>query len=278
MKSKLVAMFALLVATTAFADETTASKTASQEELGMDQKLARVYDLYRKGDSVSLKPSEMQMGIGLAYTTSNKETLGLRQSARTLTTQMFASRGIGDGMEISVAVPYIAQSQRVETPGTVLANSTVSGVGGPTIRFIDTLSTKEVSTTAIFSATLPTGKDTLSRNETHTSMGASWSKVLRPAFVSGGLTWERDWKSKVNGFGYNAGLGFFLNHALSVGGEIAGVVTLNPKVGMARDSTTVGIKVAYQTTPDFGIVGLVNIGVATDTPQATVGVTTYWRF
>ncbi|MDO8603815.1 MAG: hypothetical protein Q7K40_00145 [bacterium] len=277
MKVKLIAVCALLIVTTsALAEE--AIPVTNQDELGMDQKLARVYDLYRKGDTVSLKPSEMQMGVGVAYTTSNKETFGLRQSARTLSTQVFASRGIGSGMEVSVSVPYLAQSQRVETSSEALARNELYGIGDPTVRVMKILSTKEVSTTGILSVSLPWGKDELSRRETHTSLGASWSKVLRPAFITGGLTWERDWKSDVNGLGYNAGLGFFLNHALSVGGELSGVAVLNPKMGATRDSMALGLKVAYQTVPDFGVVVLTNFAVATDTPQSTIGVTTYWRF
>lgn len=275
MKAKLIAICVLLfVSISASAEE----PTINQDELGMNQKLARVYDLYRKGDAVSLKPNEMMMGVGMAYTTANTNTFGIQQSARALNTQVFASRGFGSGMEVSVSLPYIAQSQRVETAGTILESKNVSGFGDPTIRMMKMFQTKDVGTTGILSVTLPQGNSELSRKETHTSLGASWSKVLRPAFVTGGLTWERDWKSNTNGLGYNAGLGFFLNHALSVGGEVAGVVALNPKVGAVRDTTTLGIKVAYQTTPDFGVVVMTNFGVATDTPQSTIGVTTYWRF
>lgn len=275
MKAKLIAVCVLLfVAMSASAEETATNK----DELGMDQKLARVYDLYRKGDAVSLKPNEMMVGVGVAYTTANTDTFGIRQSARALNTQVFASRGFGSGMEVSVSLPYIAQSQRVEMAGTILESKNVSGFGDPTIRMMKMFQTKDVGTTGILSVTLPQGDSELSRKETRTSLGASWSKVLRPAFVTGGLTWERDWKSNTNGLGYNAGLGFFLNHALSVGGEVAGVIALNPKVGAVRDTTTVGVKVAYQTTPDFGVVVMANFGVATSTPQSTIGVTTYWRF
>jgi hypothetical protein len=276
MKSVTASFCALLVAASTCAEEVSTAHT--EGEIGMEQKLERVYDLYRKGDVVSLKKSETQVGVGIAYTTSNKEIFGLRQSGRSFSTQVIASRGIGAGMEVSVALPYMANSQRVETPDHVLSNITVSGIGDPTLRIIGALPTKEVSTTAIFAVTLPVGMKGLSRDEIHTSLGVSWSKVIRPAFVSGGLSWERDWKSDVNGLGYNAGVGFFLNHALSVGGEISGVIGIDPKKGTSRDQTTLGLKVAYQTTPDFGIVASVNFGVATDTPNVTVGVTSYWRF
>jgi hypothetical protein len=275
MKAKLVIASALLI----FSMSASAEEPATNhDELGMNQKLARVYDLYRKGDAVSLKPNEVMMGVGMAYATESTDTFGLQQSTRSLNTQVFASRGFGSGVEVSVSVPYIAQSQRAEIIGATLESKTITGFGDPTIRMMKMFQTKDIGTTGILSITLPQGGSKLSRKATHTALGANWSKVLRPAFVTGGLTWEHDWKSNANGLGYNAGLGFFLNHALSVGGEVAGVIALNPKAGAVRDITSIGAKVAYQTTPDFGVVVTANFGVGTDTPRSIIGVTTYWRF
>lgn len=251
---------------------------ADDEELGMSQKLERVYDLYRKGNVVSLKPSEWQMGVGASYSTSTNSTIELMQSSRSIATPVFVGRGIGDGMEASVSMPYIVSNQHVETSSGTLFNDRSSGYGDPTLRFIKMFPQKGMSAAAVFAATLPVGSNKLSNKETHTSLGINLSKVLRPAFVSGGLTLERDWKSSINGIGYSAGLGFFLNHALSVGGDISGLAVLNPKPGMTRDATTVGVKAAYQTDPDVGIVVSANFGVGTNTPSTTVGVSTYWRF
>lgn len=265
----------LLRLSPAFAADSTAEN--GTEELGMDQKLARVYELYQKGSNVSLKQNEMQMGLGIAYTTSNTDSFGMQQSIRLLATQMSASYGIGADMEASVTLPYLAQSLRVQTQ-TTEQNSTISGIGDPAIRLIRTLPTQNVSTSLIASATLPLGRNDLSQNETHLSFGTYWSKVLRPAFVSGGLSYERDTTSRLNSIGYSAGLGFFINHALSLGGEVDGVILLNPTAGMARDNMTLGFKVAYQADPDFGIVASTNFGVASSTPRATIGLSTYWRY
>jgi Putative MetA-pathway of phenol degradation len=276
MRSTSIVVFASLVATSVCSQETI--KSASQAEIGIDQKLARVYDLYRRGDAVSLKPSETQLGIGVSYALSDRETLGFRQNTRSFSTQAFVSRGVSSGLEASLTAPLTVQSQHAETTDTVVASDKVSGFGDPTVRFIGSLPAKEINTSLIFAATLPIGSNALTHKETHTSFGASWNTVLRPAFVSGGLSLKRDWKSDVNGIGYNAGLGFFLNHALSVGGQVSGVAMMNPKVGSVRDSTAIGFKIAYQTTPDLGIVATADFGVGTGTPQTTIGLTTYWRF
>lgn len=276
MKARYMVLCAVLGAHSAFAED--APKTDISKEIGLEQKLTRVYDLYRRGDAVSLKSSETQLGIGLSYSTSENNTLGLRQNMRAFSTQAFASRGIGHGMELSVAVPFTVQSQRAETTDSVLGSKTFSGFGDPTLRLLGTLPTKDFTTTALFAATLPFGADGLSRRETHTSLGINVNKVLRPAFVSGGLSWEQDWKSGVSGVGYNLGFGFFLNHALSLGGGINGIMALNPKMGAPRDLASFGLKVAYQTTPDFGVVASTNFGLTADTPQVAIGATAYWRF
>ena len=247
-------------------------------EVGMDQKLEQVYDLYRKGDTVSLKPSEMQVGMGFSYQTSNKNTLGLEESESVLATQVFASRGFGEGIEASVAVPYLMRSARTGTIAAVLQDQSASGIGNPTFRIIKTLPTQNLSTSAVLVISPNWGSSKVSADDTHTSFGVSASKTLRPAFVSGGLSWEHDWRAGVNGIGYNAGIGFFLNHALSLGGQVSGVIVMNPKMGTARDTTALGIKAAYQATPDFGLVTSVDFGIGSDTSPATVGVTAYWRY
>lgn len=246
-------------------------------EIGVEQKLARVYELYQKGDVVSLRSNESQAGIGATYSLRDTETFGVRESSRILATQAYLSRGLGKGVEISVALPYLVASEVIATADTILAKQNITGIGDPTLRLIKEISDKESSIAVITAVSFPWGTREFSRNEIHSSLGVNWSKVLRPAFVSSGISWERDFESRVNGIGYRAGLGFFLNHALSVGGELVGVIKLNPEIGSARDSLTPGIKVAYQTRPDFGIVTTVNFGQTNDVPT-TVGITTYWRF
>jgi opacity protein-like surface antigen len=276
MKNKLIAVCALLIATSAFAKDVV--KTDNTKEIAMDQKLSRVYDLYRKGDAVSLNSKETMVGVGINYSINDKNTLGLRESTRALTTQAFASRGIGHGMEISVSAPYTVQSQNMTSGNEVLGNKTFSGFGDPTVRLMGTLPTKDFTTTLFASTTIPVGDTMFSPYGMHTSFGVNLNKVLRPAFVSGGLSWERDWKSGTNGVGYNAGVGFFLNHSLSVGGGINGILMLNPENGRARDLASFGLKIAYQTTPNFGVVASTNFGLTADTPPVAVGITAYWRF
>lgn len=263
----------ILVSALASAEE----NTQKNQEIGLEQKLARVYELYQKGDAVSLQSHESQVGIGIAYSLRDTEMLGVRESSRILTTQAYLSHGLGKGVEISVALPYLVASEVIATIDTILAKQNIAGIGDSTLRLIKEIPNKESGIAVIIAVSFPWGARELSRNEIRSSLGTNWSKVVRPAFISSGLSWERDFENRVNGIGYRAGLGFFLNHALSIGGELVGVIKLNPEMGSVRDSLTPGIKVAYQTRPDFGTVTTVNLGQTNDVPT-TVGITTYWRF
>ena len=280
LKSAALSLFSLLCVSTVFAEEipATTNKPDETKEIGMDQKLKSAYDLYRRGDAVSLKPSETMLGLGLSYSLNDKNTLGYRESSRIIGMQAFASHGLGHGMELSVSAPFAFQTQQTETTGSIHGKTSVAGFGDPTIRLMGTLPTKDFTTTAYLSASLPFGNDLLSRGGAYTSLGINFNKVLRPAFVSGGLSWDHDWKSGVEGVGYNIGGGFFLNHELSIGGGLNGVVMINPKPGFAHDLAAFSIKAAYQATPDFGVVGSVNFGLTADTPQTVVGINAYWKF
>lgn len=263
----------ILVSALASAEE----NIQKNQEIGLEQKLARVYELYQKDDAVSLQSHESQVGIGVAYSLRDTEMLGVHESSRILTTQAYLSHGFGKGLEISFALPYLVASEVIATPNTILAKQNIAGIGDSTLRLIKEISNKESSIAVIVAASFPWGARELSRNQIRSSLGANWSKVVRPAFIVSGLSWERDIEDRVNGIGYRAGLGFFLNHALSIGGELVGVIKLNPEISSMRDSLILGIKVAYQTRPDFGIVTTVNLGQTNDVPT-TVGITTYWRF
>ncbi|MDZ4286054.1 MAG: hypothetical protein U1A23_03940, partial [Candidatus Sungbacteria bacterium] len=47
------------------------------KEIGLDQKLQRLYELYRTGETVSLKPHEFRFDLGVAYAFHDKSELGL---------------------------------------------------------------------------------------------------------------------------------------------------------------------------------------------------------
>ena len=262
-----------LVSSIAFAGD-----AKNGEEIGLDQKLQRLYELYRVGDTVSLKPHEFRLGIGLSYSGDSSEQLGVRLSSQTLATQVSLAYGITPWLEAAVSVPFQMGEQHLESTDKKLLDRRIVGVGGIGLRLISTIPTKTFETTAIFGVNFPTGDDRLGGNITQTTVGLNVAKILQPAFIFGGLSWERDWKNNTNGIGYNAGIGFYLNHYLSAGLEFSGVRILNPPKGGVYDTLSATVRLSYQATPSFGITPYLSHGLTPNAPDFVVGTSLQWRF
>lgn len=271
-----VAMVAVLcLAGPALADE---AVPRASEELAVNQKLERVYDLYRRDTVAMLKRGDVQVGVGAAYATQNGQSSELNLSARAFNAQLFVAVGVTESLEASITLPFVASSQRTNVGYVVLGKQSESGLGDPSLRLVKMVGSTGGNLSLILAATLPMGRKTLSSDETHTSLGLAWSKVLRPAFVSAGMAWERDWTSRRNGLSYQMGVGLFVNHAVSLGVEVAGVAVLNPKVGEVRDDSTLGLRLAYQVEPGFGLVVQATYATSSPQPQTTLGINGYWRY
>lgn len=218
-----------------------AEKPADPEEIGIDQKLQRLYELYRVGETVSLRPREFRFGLGAAYMVDDSDQLGVRFSSRGLTAQASLAYGITNWLEAAVNFPLQWSEQHVESRENRLLNRNIVGVGQAGLKLITTVPTDGFETTGIIGINFPTSDERFGSNAVRTSVGFNVAKVLQPAFVFGGLSWERDWKQSGDGIGYAAGLGFYLNHYLSAGLELTGVRMLNPSRGGIYDLSLIHI-------------------------------------
>lgn len=180
------------------------------------------------------------------------------------------SYGITDGIEISVAIPLIYQGHKAGDTQTTSLNTSRAGLGDITVGLAAALPVPWFSTTGFISMSLPTANrgmrsDGIGSSGVTSSMGFNVDKVMQPAFVYGGLSWERDWGRGKDGVGYTAGIGFFLNHALSIGAELGGVYLIKPDKGEPQDRISLVAKVSYQVSPSFGVVPYVGASLAGNT-------------
>ncbi len=272
-----IAIVGLIVSFLAF----TPTGNAEQEKpvaLGLDQKLERLYELYRAGETVSLLRREMRFNLGFAYSVQDDNVLGLQSSGNTATLHGTFALGIANWLEAAVSIPFQWHESRIETPGERLADSSELGIGGASIRLIAALPTKAFETSMVASFTLPTGDRAFEADRFHSLIGINIAKVMRPAFVFGGLAWQRDWDQTLDGVLYSGGVGFFLNHTLSLGVEIGGTRFLDPPLGHPYDTASATTRVTYQATPSFGLAPFVNIGLTDSAPDSTIGANLFWRF
>lgn len=266
----LAVLLSLLVVLSAYAGE--------PRELGLEQKLQRLYELYRAGETVSLKSHGSQFYLDVAYGFDEKNELDLRASNRSLTLQGSFAYGITDRVEAAITVPLQWTQTHIETPDTSFGNSSLAGLGDMGVRFIATLPVKLFEMTGVLGLTLPTGRDGIRQPGVRSTLGLNVATILRPAFLFGGLAWQRDWHTGVNGINYNGGVGFYLNHSLSAGLQLSGTRFLNPLRGGIYDTAMAAVQVSYQVTPTLGITPYVSFGLTDSAPDAVIGFHVSWRF
>lgn len=247
------------------------------EEIGLDQKLTRLYQLHRSGETVSLKPREMRFGLGVAYALDEEAALGVRASNRSLGLQGSFAYGITDWLEWSVGIPVQWDTLRVETADKVLAHQDSAGIGDLNTRFVVALPVRAFELTSVLALTFPTGRSAGGESGIRSSLAINVAKNVRPAFLFGGLTWQRNWEKGRDGIGYAGGLGFYLNHALSAGVALSGTRFLNPPRGGARDVATATLQTSYHVSPSLGITPYVSFGLMDSAPDAIVGFNLLWR-
>jgi hypothetical protein len=248
------------------------------DELGIDEKLQRVYELYRLGETVSLKPRQFRLTVGGAYAFDDKNEIGVHSSNRSLSLQGSLAYGITDWLETSVTVPIGWNQNRLETSDETLVDTSVAGLGDVGFQLIATLPVKAFELTGVFGLTLPTGRKGIGGHGIQSHIGLNVAKVLQPAFLFGGLAWQHDWRTGLNGINYSGGVGFFLNHSLSLGVELSGTRFLNPSRGGIADTAVATLQLSYQITPTLGITPYVSHGLTKSAPDVAFGFSITRRF
>lgn len=248
------------------------------ETIGLDQKLERLYELYRAGETVSLARNEKRFNLSVAYAAEDQNMLGIQASGSSLTLSGAFAYGFANTLELEVTVPLRWDASRIESLEERLADESVFGLGGVGVRLIAALPTKGFETTAIFSLSLPTGLKEFEADHLSSLIGINVAKVMRPAFVFGGLAWQHDWSKGIDALAYSGGAGFFLNHTLSLGIEVGGIRYVNPQIGGAYDTISATTRVTYQATPSFGIAPFLGVGLTDSASDAMVGANLFWRF
>lgn len=270
-KAIVIALLGIAMSSEALADNST------DKELAVDQKLKQVYQLYRINETVSLNPHEVRLGMGLSYTTDEFQTFDVRQSSRHVGAQASAAYGINQYFEVGLSVPVGWSSSSVESATSRLFEQTNAGLEPITARVVGTLPIAGFETNGILSVQIPTGNSKLGNQDVYSTLGFNIARNMRPAFVYGGLSWKHAWESQRNAVGYNAGFGFYLNHALSLGAAFTGTTYLDPLPGNPKDMGVATVNMAYQITPSIGITPSVSFGVTQSAPDFSLALGVFWR-
>jgi len=257
---------------------TISTVSLSDTSLGVEEKLKAVYDLYRTNEVVTLSQHETNIGLSFGYALNETRVLGLQDTTRTLTATALAGYGITDRVQLSLSTPLVYQTRLAQDPTTTYLDTSTAGIGNVTLGLAASLPTTTVATTLLASVALPSAEEGVGNAGLVTSIGINVDKVLQPAFVYGGLSWLRDWDADTDAVGYSAGVGFFLNYALSVGAGLEGSFLLNPAQGLPHDTMALVGRVSYQATPSFGFTPSIAVGLTEGAPDVALGLSMVWRF
>lgn len=265
-----VGVFVVLSSSPSYAQQNT--------ELGVEQKLRAVYELYRTGDQVTLDKQEMRVNLDFFYLVEEDNQLGIRSTDRTFGATASLAYGLTDTIELLASVPYLLTDREAESAELSFVDESDQGLGDVVVGAAFALPTSGFNTTLLTSVRLPTGSGGIGDDGLGTNVGVNLDLMLRPAFVYGGISWLQEWEEGNASIGYTAGIGFLLNYALSFGAELNGAVALNPDRGDPRDVVSVRFPVSYQVTPSFGVTPSVSAGLVDNAPDAVIDLELVWRF
>ena len=269
---------AVLLGLSLVATLASAQVVKDQDEIALDQKLKRVYELYRVGETVTLRPHEFRIGVGVDYSFDETERLGIRTRTRAVGTNATIGFGVSKWLEVQLVLPMQGIFSRIDNFGTDVRHRDVIGFGGMGLQFTAALPTKVMETALTFGVTLPSGDRRLGANHMQSLLGLNVAKQLRPAFIYGGISWGHDWDATRDSIGYIGGVGFYLNHALSLGGELSGQSFIQSIPHGNQDIFSTSFRLAYQATPDFGINASFSHGLTVGAPNITINLNVVRRF
>lgn len=198
----------------------------AKEEIGVQEKIKKAYELYLQDQSVTLSKKSWRMSLDISYMSNEKSFLFTQQENRVVQTGVSANYGLTDRIELFGRVPIVYEnhtfrdmfsSEKQNLSGTNLGNITL----GANVTLFKVKNGPTITWQTAFLAPTYTGKFLTSKSAITT--GLTIYQDFDPAFLYGGLSGTKTIDgNQFDGFGYHAGFGFSLNHRLALGTEING--------------------------------------------------------
>jgi len=255
----------------------------AEDKIGVEEKVKKAYELYLQDQSVTLEKSSWRMGIDLSYTSNESKIFLNQQEARLVQGGLSINYGLTDRIELFGRVPLIYEnytsrdllfSEKSSFSSFNLGNINLGAsatlfrvANGPTITFQTAFQ-------------LPTYTGKYLNNKSVASVGLTVYQDFDPAFIYGGFSGNKTiGGSRSDGFGYNAGLGFSLNHKLALGAEINGGYSFGNQIFLAnREYVQLTGRVSIILDQKNLIQPSVSFGLNDNTPDYTLGVQWTRRF
>lgn len=259
------------------------SPVKANEEIGVQEKIKKAYELYLQDQSVTLSKKSWRIGFDVSYISNEKSFLFTQQESRLVQGGVSVNYGLTNRIELFGRVPIVYEnytfrdvlsSEKQNLSGANLGNITLGAnvtlfrfYNGPTITW----------QTAFLTPTY-TGKFLNSKSAIST--GLTIYQDFDPAFLYGGLSGTKTIEgNQFDGFSYHAGFGFSLNHRLALGTEINGGYNFGRQIFLGnREFAQLTGRVTFVLSQKNLIQPSVSFGLNENTPDFGLGMQWTRRF
>lgn len=261
----------------------TTNVSRAKDEIGVQEKVKKAYELYLQDQSVTLNKKSWRMGLDVSYMSNEKSFLFTQQESRLTQSGVSVNYGLTDRIELFGRVPILYEnytfrdmfsSEKQNLSGANLGNITLGAnttlfrvKNGPTITW-----------QTAFLAPTYTG-DFLNSKST-VSTGLTIYQDFDPAFLYGGISGSKTiGGNQFDGFGYHAGFGFSLNHRLALGTEISGGYNFGQQIIFAnREFSQLTGRATFVLSQKNLIQPSISFGLNENTPDFTLSMQWTRRF
>ena len=260
-----------------------ASTASANEEIGVQEKLKKAYELYLQDQSVTLSKKSWRMGFDFSYMSNEKSFLFTQQESRLVQSGVSVNDGLTDRIELFGRVPIVYENytfrdifsgDKQNLSGVNLGNITL----GANVTLFRVKNGPTVTWQSAFLAPTYTGNFLTSKSAVST--GLTVYQDFDPAFLYGGLSGTKTiGGNQFDGFGYHAGFGFSLNHRLALGTEISGGYNFGQQMFFAnREYAQLTGRATFVLSQKNLIQPSVSFGLNENTPDYILGMQWTRRF
>ncbi|MEY3783899.1 MAG: hypothetical protein RLZZ230_221 [Candidatus Parcubacteria bacterium] len=250
-------------------------------DVGVEEKIKRVYELYLQNSTVTLDKNAWRAGLDLSYLHDEK-ALGFTQyESRGATAQMSLNYGVMKDVELYAALPITWSNQKSNDALFNLgAEKSITQVGslqlGINYNLLNATDILPTITTQL-AVMVPIGN--AQNNNVAVTAGVSLNKSFDPAFIYGGLHYTKGiGGDKSDGLAYQLGVGFSVNHRIALGLEYSGGYVYSTTAFSSKETSMITARTTFMFDKNTIIQPRVSLGLNDSAADSIVGVNVSRRF
>lgn len=254
----------------------------AEETIGVEEKVKKAYELYLQDQSVTLSSQQWRVGIDLSYTSDEKTVLFNHQESRNVVGSLSANYGVTDNIEIFAQIPVVYSHTKSEDVfGQTSENNSSINLGNIIIGGNATIFKFANGPTMTLQTnfSLPTNTNNSATNKSAITAGVTLYQDFDPAFLYGGVYGTKTISGDIfDGFSYQAGFGFSLNHRLAIGAEVSGGYRFTPQLMTSGENAFLTGRATFSLNKNNIIQPSISFGLNDSSPDYSLNLNWTRRF